>query len=789
MRLLSNAFNNFYTNNMTKIIILPLLFLFSVNVSICQTPDSLLDRIIKEQCNRGDSSGLFLHTDKSIFVRGENVWFTAYNAYDSANVLYVLLANRIKGTVAIFDKFTMSNGIGHGYLFLQDTLEAGEYMLIAYTNNFPSGIFRQPISIRASKKETFVLTTHRTDSLLTCNIALPEGGLAASADFYYKLCTGSTIIRTEKTRVNDFGEVNIILPENYKEKKITLLANVRLAKRICNYVVPIVAFPDRININLFPEGGNMVANHVTRCGIELKNLKGVAISTEGCLYEDTDCIAAFKTDVYGRGHFDFVPKLGKRYKIHVDDHDDLIQQFPPIRSDGFSLHMKKAIVDDSLPIEVYPAIADNNCIILIHNSNFVLTSLKVSDVKSAGGRIIIPCAGFPSGPTFVTLTDMAGNLQCEREILIDHNQKANINIVTDSASYHKRSKVTVKIKATNEKGAGIMSAFSLSGIFSRLLDTTKSRNINHIDFGFFDTKAQLENLLIMQAHNRNLQSYPSISSSLYGRITYNGKKITEPVTIFVTGQKKSILQTNENGDFEITADQQIDSAEKSISIISFPMQGHKPADYTISIMESNYNKINDSLAAIYYPFENFTRDSLSIEERNSLSKTLPEVKVLTTVTVTAFETNSWGPEYHSKTCNDWVCPYNILNCQNHKFGRTPVDGETYLYGGHMITYHAYEGCKPISPIFANTDASFLRKVKAVHLPKDFYVVDYSKFNPHDPEINTTVFWNYKIVTDQNGEATIVFYTNDLTGRFCLVAQGVSENGPLSGKSYFNVVNE
>jgi hypothetical protein len=123
--------------------------------------------------------------------------------------------------------------------------------------------------------------------------------------------------------------------------------------------------------------------------------------------------------------------------------------------------------------------------------------------------------------------------------------------------------------------------------------------------------------------------------------------------------------------------------------------------------------------------------------------------------------------------------FNVLNCANHPFGRKPVSGESYRYkGGEVI----YKGCKD-----DEEPANFMQQVKGAYYPKEFYVADYEKFNPTEPEMMSTVYWNYTAMTDEQGEATIHFSTNDLTGRFTCVLQGYSGQGAVSGKTSFKVI--
>jgi hypothetical protein len=53
-------------------------------------------------------------------------------------------------------------------------------------------------------------------------------------------------------------------------------------------------------------------------------------------------------------------------------------------------------------------------------------------------------------------------------------------------------------------------------------------------------------------------------------------------------------------------------------------------------------------------------------------------------------------------------------------------------------------------------------------------------------LQSTIYWNYAIPTDENGEAIVRFYTNDLAGKFIYILQGLSTKGVIYGKGSYTV---
>lgn len=295
--------------------------------------------------------------------------------------------------------------------------------------------------------------------------------------------------------------------------------------------------------------------------------------------------------------------------------------------------------------------------------------------------------------------------------------------------------------------------------------------------------AQVEMFLLTRCWTRYRQPRPdtsfvstfrNIRLAVAGKVVPKKKKFKLPQEITVLNEKQmNFIVTDTNGHFELPPALSEQVAEKKIQLI---INDKNRQDYTIE-MDQNDTIVSKALAARYYPEPVFTNALLPEEERTMLLS----VKTLTAAVVKTKTANlGWNAVYLSKTCRDYVCMNNILNCRNHPSGGTgAVNGGSYIINGVLRQYK----CEGVQ----EEDASLLHKVKGRYYTKDFYVADYVKFNPPDPELLTTVYWSPQIITNKEGEATISFYTNDLPGIFSCIAEGVTSNGVISGKSLIKVV--
>ncbi len=116
----------------------------------------------------GSHSGekVFVHTDREIYIAGENIWFKVYlldaqtgKPASTSNIAYVEILNSENRPV-MQKRIILEDGCGPGEALLPDTLTSGSYMLRAYTGAMkrfmPYGCFMKRIDIyNALRTETY----------------------------------------------------------------------------------------------------------------------------------------------------------------------------------------------------------------------------------------------------------------------------------------------------------------------------------------------------------------------------------------------------------------------------------------------------------------------------------------------------------------------------------------------------------------------------------------------------------------------------------------------------------
>src|SRR5690606_12952827 len=354
--------------------------------------------------NASIAEKIYLQLDKAIYTTGSTIWFksivtSSYNnsLTEVSSVLHVELIGDQKNTIEK-KLIKLNKGIGKGYLDLVDTMPAGTYKIRAYT----------------------------------------EWNKNFDQDFIFE----------------KYIEVFSIYDEISKESKRYYQSTDSIAKPT---TVPTTAYNQNIDLQFFPESGEMVNGLPSKVGFKALNAYGKGIAVEGTILDnENNIVSSFKSNGLGMGSFMLNQvDISKKYYAKLNKPDrDSIYTLPKIVATG----------------SILSVIEKNNVIILTGISNHLIsdsihlktatrgTELLDAKLKLQNGtfRFSIESEKLPEGIITFTLTDNNNHKIAER-LYFNKRPKNNLNIkiTTDKASYSKRDLTNLSIKTVNENGEPI----------------------------------------------------------------------------------------------------------------------------------------------------------------------------------------------------------------------------------------------------------------------------------------------------------------------------------------------
>lgn len=764
---------------------------------------------------------LFTHFDKTIYTPNENVWFTAYliNAIGHLadyNILSVALVKDDDRAIVAADKFIMSRGIAFGNLVIPDSVVAGNYSFVVYTNHLangqPSEIFTQPVTIKSVSGASFNATLFVMDTAKTitadfrkvmlmvnaANLAIPGASINYSmGSLIHPFSTGKAV--TDKAGEYEFHvPVKLISPG-----KNNLRVQIKYGKETKEVSVALPASPPETLVRFYPEGGNLIYNVSTMVGWEVKNVLGMPLKVTGIVYKDKRPIDTIETNSFGLGHFTLREQTGSDYtlKLFGRSRKDTTYKLPLALDNVPVLHIAHAIVNDTLVMRLYN-ITTGKFYLVGHNYRDTYFSQPV-EVGPEGKTVRVLLTNMPKGLAEVTVLDSTGRPCSERLFFAHYDRKAALDIHTDQQEYVTRQKVNLKLTLHSVQDQNSAGLVSIACVQDNRVELRKMNDIesyvylkhemdalplkeNYMGNSLAD-KQYLEDLLLIKGWRRYswtdmLKSNAADtvrrfeSPEFIGTITHFFKPLKKPVSlVMMRDSNLRTYATNSIGDFKIPAMDLVLRPDTKVTMI---------VSGTTSIVEYNINlkdpylSLNKSIAHQIEPEEFFkgleqTTESIEV-------KGFEHATHLREVQIKAKNDDSLYPG--TNACGDYVCLYNVLNCPNHRFPpliHPPVVGQMYVINGQLAPYRA---CDP------NAHNGYAL-IRGIYESKEFYPSDYSIANPSQPDYVSTLYWKHLVRLNAGKDVDLAFYTGDITGRFRIIVQGITNTDVVYGTHTFDVVKK
>ena len=540
----------------------------------------LVDQLNKWQSERPQEK-VYLHLDKPYYAVGDDIWFKAYVTIGSkhqlsaySEILNVDLIDE-NDSVKRSIKLPLQNGLTYGDFALPDTLQEGNYRIRAYTNwmrNFGDAyFFDKTIAVVNSVSNTIFTKSsysysqqngkQKVNAVINYNDL--DGKPYSGNEVSYRVEFNGKTISKGKGVTNDNGALDVAFMSPVVDPASLghIITNIKLAnKKVATKVVPIKAVSNKIDVQFFPEGGNLVSSASLKVAFKAVGADGLGADIKGNIVDDQNhMITAFSSTHLGMGVFELKPESGKNYKAHVIYADGSAHDFniPAAVDNGYALSIDNSN-DDNLLIKISPGSA------LLHSTTL---AGGIALVAQNGGEIYyaakspdgaktfnaaVPKSKFPLGIVQFTLFSAAGEPLNERLVYIEHNDQLNVAISSSNPKYAPRQKVTINVNAKNKDDKPVIGSFSASvidlskvpvdetseeSIFSNTLLTSDLKGYIEKPGYYFNnpsakTRADLDLLMLTQGYRRF--EWKQLINNAFPPIVYQPEK-----TLQVTGHLKT----------------------------------------------------------------------------------------------------------------------------------------------------------------------------------------------------------------------------------------------------------
>jgi hypothetical protein len=434
---------------------------------------------------------VYLHFDKPYYSVGDDMWFKAYvtvgpkhqlSALSGAlNVELIDDRDSVKQSI----KIRLNAGLGHGDFALSDTLAAGSYRIRAYTNWMrnagPDYFFDKTIQIgNAINNTVFTKTSYSystqngqqvTNAVI--NYADLSGEPYANKEVSYQIQLNNKDISRGKGLTDAKGDLHVsfINTQKVQLKQGSIITKIKVQDKVTlTTVVPVKALSAKVNVQFFPESGNLVNGLPSKVAFKAVGDDGLCKAISGVVTDnDKQEIAKITTQHLGMGAFVVVPEAGKAYKAQItyEDGSQSTVALPKALEQGYVMSLNTNLPNDpdhiALRIIASPALAGSEINLVAQSGGTICFAAKN---KIENGMLASKIAKdrFPTGIVQFTLFNAAGEALNERLIFVNRADGLKIDLTSPQKTYAQREKVKLQVTANGPDDKPVISSMSAAVI-------------------------------------------------------------------------------------------------------------------------------------------------------------------------------------------------------------------------------------------------------------------------------------------------------------------------------------
>lgn len=611
---------------------------------------------------------IYLHTDKPFYAVGDDIWFKAYvvdaqnlKPTPKSNILYVDLIDA-KDSVQKTLRLPLTLGLGWGNFELKDSIKEGNYRLRAYTtwmrNYDPDFFYDKTFKVGNSWTSqlltnaiyTFAKDGNNEKVSSTISFGNLDGYPYAGKEVLYNVVIEGRTVAKGKTKTDDKGNIALDFSNNrpFLGNSGRINTSIKIAENtIIEKSIPIKSTSNAVDVQFFPEGGNLVQDVRTRIAFKALGADGLGKTISGYVQDNEgNKIALIKTRHLGMGAFTLLPASGKTYEavVKFEDGSEKTIKLPTANATGATLAINNPAADSILvKVAVNRAFLEENkgkvFTVVAQNSGNIIFTAK-SKLSSSTFAAKLDKSRFYSGINQFTLFDENMQPLAERLIFIAPKDTLNISLKPDKSSYTQRSPTSLAIQALDPNGKSVIGSFSMSvvdagkvniptdeeeSIFTNLLLTSDIKGYVE-NPGYYLTNINEEKLMdadiLMLTQGWRRFNWQNISTaktnvfkaektlSISGKVTQGKDKPVENgmVTIFSSGGSALLIQTKTNALGEFMVDSLYFPDSTKFVVQARTDKGRKNVDITLynstfPVVVKNKNQadltvnINDSMTA------------------------------------------------------------------------------------------------------------------------------------------------------------------------------------------------
>ncbi|MEL6348283.1 MAG: MG2 domain-containing protein, partial [Myxococcota bacterium] len=432
---------------------------------------------------RGDRR-MYLQVDKPLYQPSETIWLRTWDlrARDLAPIDSIVKLELVdpRGSV-VLSKTLDSKGGAENDLILPADIAGGEYIL--RIQELEEVVTERPIIVqrfeapRVKKTLEFLRKAYGPGetAAATLSIKRPTGDPLANQDVVGVVqLDGQEIERVSATTDAEGGViVQFALPDRIQtgDGTLTVLVKDGGVTESISRRVPIVL--DRMRLNFYPEGGDLVEGLSSRVYFSATNLLGKPADVEGIIRDGRgQTVATFRSIHDGMGRFSFTPEPGQTYAAEITSPSSVkgTYRLPDAQADGCVLRTYDDFdsVEDTVRVGVW--CRDNRTVrVQAVMRDDVVDGAAVQAGPERPGVVYLQTDPDAQGVARVTVFDDQMSPLAERLVFRNRTQQLQVTVEADKETYTPREQVSLTVTAKDARGEPVEAELALAVVDDTVL--------------------------------------------------------------------------------------------------------------------------------------------------------------------------------------------------------------------------------------------------------------------------------------------------------------------------------
>lgn len=319
----------------------------------------------------------------------------------------------------------------------------------------------------------------------TLEVTRAEGGFPEGAKVSVIATVDGMEIKGATGKVDAKGlcSVSFELPTNIPrgEGTLALVIEDGGVLETASKTIPILL--QTVNLQMFPEGGDLIAGYPNRVYVQAKQPNGKPADLVAKLmskHVSGAAIKEFRTEHEGRGRFEFTPAADREYYLAISQPAGIktLYPLPKVKNEGAVIRSDKEIFEKDQPITVHVGATSQSLRVLLSKREVEIGSHKIDHANAKAGTMHAVTFDVPNdvdGVLTVTVLDKNGNPLAERLVFREPAHPLKISIKGQKPSYIPGDRAKVTVKATDENGKPVSAVVGLTVTDDSVLEMVEKR--------------------------------------------------------------------------------------------------------------------------------------------------------------------------------------------------------------------------------------------------------------------------------------------------------------------------